>query len=191
MYNVSISHALIGLSLMTAGIGTVDAVSPRAKKGPDLGAVLDPRDVVPIDLTIMPDGSGLPQGRGNVARGSTVYGEQCAACHGDAGAGGVGAIPRLTGGVGSLSSQKPVKTINSFWPSAPMVFDYIRKAMPPTAPQTLSANDIYAVTAYLLSIDGIVPGKTTLDAKGLANVQMPNRAGFRPQWSTEGKPISP
>ena len=87
-------------------------------------------------------------------------------------------MDRLTGGLGTLTSDRPVKTVASYWPYATTVFDYIRRAMPPTAPQSLTNDEVYAVTAYLLSIDGIVPQNAVLDARTLPNVRMPNRDGF-------------
>jgi cytochrome c len=152
------------------------------RAGPDLGRPISEAQAAAYDLTVAPDGRTLPPGRGSVPRGGIVYAQLCRACHGTQGAVGVGGIPRLTGGVGSLTSDKPIKTVNSFWPQAPGVFDYIRRAMPPTAPQSLSADDIYAVTAYLLSIDGIVSSNAALDAKSLPKVKMPNRDGFVSWW---------
>lgn len=131
-----------------------------------------------LDITIMPDGTGLPPGSGTVAQGAAIFAAQCASCHGDEGAGGIAAIPALTGGMGSLKGLRPVKTVNSFWPNGPLIFDYIRRAMPPTAPGTLSPGDTYALVAYILSIDGILPAGATLDAARLTGVRMPNRAGF-------------
>ena len=149
-----------------------------AAEGPRLGRPLSPAEVARIDLTVPPDGAGLPPGRGSVAQGRAVYEQQCLACHGEAGAGGP--MDRLTGGVGSLASPRPVKTVASFWPYATTVFDYIRRAMPLQAPQSLTSDEVYAVTAYLLSVDGIVPPTATLDARSLPAVRMPNRDGFLP-----------
>ena len=111
-------------------------------------------------------------------RGAILYAEKCMACHGERGAGALSGIPRLTGGVGSLASDEPIKTMNSFWPFATGVFDYIRRAMPPTSPQSLPADEVYAITAYLLSIDEIVPADASLDANSILRVKMPNRSGF-------------
>ena len=97
-------------------------------------------------------------------------------CHGAAGQGGVG--DPLVGGIGSLTDAKPKKTVGSYWPYATTLFDYIRRAMPYNAPQSLSADDVYAVTAYVLHLNGIVPDDATLDARTLPRVKMPNRDGF-------------
>lgn len=109
-----------------------------------------------------------------------MYSKYCQACHGDKGAGKP--QDQLTGGLGTLASAKPVKTPASYWPAATTLFDYIRRAMPITAPQSLTNNEVYAVSAYILSIDGIVPGDATLDAKSLPRVKMPNQGGFVSWW---------
>lgn len=148
-----------------------------AHAGPlEIGTPPDPALLRAWDIDVSPDGAGLPQGRGSVADGRKVYGEKCAVCHGAHGEGGP--MDRLAGGLGSLSDAKPVKTIGSFWPYATTVFDYVRRAMPFNAPQTLSNNEVYAVTAYLLHLNGILGADATLDAATLSVVRMPNRDGF-------------
>jgi cytochrome c len=122
------------------------------------------------------DGSNLPAGSGTVERGKTVFAEQCASCHGDKGQGGLG--DRLVGGQGTLASAKPVKTVGSYWPYAPTLFDYIRRAMPMNAPQSLGDTDVYAVSAYVLHLNGLLPADATLDAKTLSAIKMPNREMF-------------
>ena len=128
----------------------------------------------------LPDGRGLPEGSGSVADGKRVYEEQCQACHGATLEGGVG--DRLIGGRGTLINEdaatKPVKTVESYWPYATTLFDYIKRSMPFTAPDSLSNDQVYAVTAYILAEAKIIPADATLDAKSLAEVQMPNRDGF-------------
>ena len=128
----------------------------------------------------LPDGRGLPEGSGSVADGKRVYAEQCQACHGATLEGGVG--DRLIGGRGTLinddAATKPVKTVESYWPYATTLFDYIKRSMPFTAPDSLSNDQVYAVTAYILAEAKIIPADATLDAKSLAEVQMPNRDGF-------------
>jgi S-disulfanyl-L-cysteine oxidoreductase SoxD len=149
-------------------------------QGPNLGRPLAPEEVRKVDITVWPDGKGLPAGSGSASAGAAVYTKSCQSCHGAQGAGKP--QEQLTGGVGMLASGKPVKTPNSYWPTATTLFDYIRRAMPITAPQSLSNDDVYAVTAYILSIDGIVPADTILDAKSLPRVKMPNRDGFVSWW---------
>ena len=152
----------------------------RAADGPKLGRELTPDEVRKVDITVGPDGSGLPPGSGSVAAGAAIYAQKCQSCHGADGAGKP--QDQLTGGVGSLASGKPVKTPVSFWPTATTLFDYIRRAMPITAPQSLTNNEVYAVTAYLFSIDGVVAKDAVLDAKSLPQVKMPNREGFVRWW---------
>jgi len=129
---------------------------------------------------VMPDGRGLPPGSGSVEQGKVVYTEQCAACHGANLQGGSG--DRLIGGRGTLvnddPTKAPVKTIESYWPFATTIFDYVKRTMPFNAPDSLSNDQVYAVTAYILSEAKIVPPETELDAVSLAAVKMPNRDGF-------------
>ena len=129
----------------------------------------------------MPDGRGLPEGSGTVQQGEKVYAAQCASCHGGKLEGGIG--DKLIGGRGSLAAkdgkQAPVKTMESYWPYATTLWDYIKRAMPFSAPGSLSNDDVYAVTAYLLSQAQIVPGDATMNKNTLPKVEMPNRDGFR------------
>lgn len=129
-----------------------------------------------VDFTVLPDGTGLPDGRGNVAQGEVLYRQHCLACHGEGGAGG--ANDRLTGGVGTIGTDRPVKTVGSYWPYATTLFDYIRRAMPYNSPGTLTNDEIYALTAYLLHVNGIVAADAVIDARLLPAVSMPNREGF-------------
>lgn len=130
-----------------------------------------------------PDGSGLPPGSGNATRGAQVYATNCAACHGDHLQGnpakGIGG-DRLIGGRGTLASNAPVKTVESYWPYATTLFDYVKRAMPFNAPGSLSNDDIYSVVAYILSQAKITKADETMNAKTLAKVVMPNRNGFVP-----------
>jgi len=147
-----------------------------AQQGPGLGTPISAADLAPWDISIQPDGTGLPPGSGNATKGAEVYATHCVACHGVGGAGQPN--DRLVGGQGTLDQLQQVRTIGSFWPYASTVFDYIRRAMPFLAPQSLSNDDVYAVTAYLLAENGIVDQGATLDAQSLARIRMPNRDGF-------------
>jgi len=149
-------------------------------QGPNLGRAMTPDEIRKADITVMPDGRGLPPGSGSVSAGAVVYAKNCQVCHGPQGAGKP--QDQLTGGVGTLASGKPVKTSVSYWPSATTLFDYTRRAMPIISPESLTNDEVYAVTAYLLSIDGIVPANAVLDAKSLPRVKMPNRDGFVSWW---------
>jgi S-disulfanyl-L-cysteine oxidoreductase SoxD len=149
-------------------------------QGPNLGRPLTSEEIRKIDITVSPDGRGLPAGSGSVSAGAVVYAKSCQVCHGAQGAGKP--QDQLTGGLGTLASGKPVKTPASYWPAATTLFDYIRRAMPITSPQSLTNDEVYAVTAYILSIDGIVPSDVVLDAKSLPRVKMPNKDGFVSWW---------
>jgi len=128
------------------------------------------------DIDVEPNGRGLPPGRGSVQEGAAVYAENCMACHGERGQGGQ--MDRLAGGQGSLTAARPIRTIGSFWPYATTIYDYVNRAMPFNAPQSLTPNQVYAVTAYLLNINGIVPDDAVMDARSLPAVRMPNAGGF-------------
>jgi cytochrome c len=147
---------------------------------PNLGRPLTPEEIHKLDITVTPDGKGLPPGSGSVAAGAAVYAQKCQLCHGPEGRGEP--MERLTGGMGTLASSNPVKTVNSFWPTATTIFDYIRRAMPLQAPQSLTNDEVYALTAYILSVDGIIPKDAVLDANSLPQVKMPNRDGFLRWW---------
>ena len=128
------------------------------------------------NIDVEPDGRNLPRGQGTVAHGRQVYESQCASCHGAKGEGGIG--DRLVGGNGTLNTDKPIKTVGSYWPYATTLFDYIRRAMPLNAPQSLSTDDVYAVAGYVLYMNGLVPENATVDGASLAALRMPNRDGF-------------
>ena len=151
--------------------------SPALAEGPGLGRVATPDEIASWDISIGPDGAGLPPGRGTPKQGETVYAEKCVACHGETGAGKPN--DQLVGGRGSLSGdQVPVKTVGSFWPFATTLFDYIRRATPLNAPKSLSDDEVYAVSAYILRLNGIIGEADAMDAQILPQVQMPNRDGF-------------
>src|SRR6202049_3792013 len=128
------------------------------------------------NIDIGRDGSNLPPGSGRVGDGRGEVGQESSACPGCEGAGGVG--EPLVGGQGTIATPKPIKTVGSFWPYAPTLFDYIRRAMPQNAPQSLSNQDVYAVSAYILYLNGLLPADATLDARTLPAIEMPNRKMF-------------
>jgi mono/diheme cytochrome c family protein len=169
------------LELTAAALWLVAAAALGGEtRSPRLGQAPDPKLLEGWDMSIPPDGAGLPPGRGTVAQGKQVYEAQCLACHGENGAGKP--ADRLAGGIGTLASPTPLKTVSSFWPYATTLFDYIRRAMPYPAPQSLSDDEVYAVTAYLLSLDKIVPENAELSAGNLAAIRMPNAGGFVSWW---------
>lgn len=158
----------------------VALICAPAVAGPDLGTPIDERDIASWDISIPPIGTGLPPGSGTARQGVIIYQEKCQACHG-AGAAGKPADP-LVGGIGTLATPQAQRTVTSFWPHATTLFDYVRRAMPYQESKTLSADELYAVSAYLLAQDGIVADDFVLDAKTLPAVIMPNRDGFIPSW---------
>jgi S-disulfanyl-L-cysteine oxidoreductase SoxD len=143
---------------------------------PDLGREVRPAEIAAEAISIPPDGRGLPSGSGTASEGSAVYQAKCAGCHGAQGV--EGPADRLVGGIGTLATPKPVKTVGSYWPLATTLFDYIRRAMPYNAPRSLSNDEVYALCAYLLFRNGIIAPEVRLDAKTLPQVKMPNRDGF-------------
>ena len=131
-----------------------------------------------IDIEVLPDGQGLPPGSGTAEKGRAVYVAHCAACHGPTGKEGPNDV--LAGGQGSLKSARPLKTVGSFWPYATTLWDYVNRAMPFAEPRSLPADDVYAVTAYVLYLNGIVSERTVLSQETLPEIDMPNRNGFIP-----------
>jgi S-disulfanyl-L-cysteine oxidoreductase SoxD len=152
---------------------------PALAQAPQFGQAIAPADIAPWDISIGPDGELLPPGRGMAIQGEAVYAAKCQACHGEKGAGGPN--DALVGGIGSLAPDKaPVKTVGSYWPYATTLFDYVRRAMPFPESKSLTSDEIYAVSAYILNLNGIVGINDVLDARALAKVKMPNRDGFIP-----------
>jgi cytochrome c len=180
-------------ALFAAGLAALGLAMPglaRAQGYPgtfDFGAPASAQEIAAVAIAIAPDGRGLPEGGGDYARGKQVYETACAACHG-ADLRGVAGLPnmpagpalRLTGGRGTLNTANPVMTVESYWPYATTLFDYVRRAMPFQAPGSLTADEIYAVVAYILGEGNIIDKMTVLDAQTLVRVQMPNREGFIP-----------
>jgi mono/diheme cytochrome c family protein len=167
------SAAALGSALALIAC-TTPAPSPPTRY--NLGHAATPAELAAWDIDIAPDGKNLPDGSGTVASGRTLFAERCAACHGKNGEGGVG--DRLQGGKGTLATETPVKTVGSYWPYATTLFDYIRRAMPLNAPQSLSSQEVYAVSGYVLFLNGLVAEDATIDAQTLIALKMPNRDGF-------------
>jgi S-disulfanyl-L-cysteine oxidoreductase SoxD len=150
-----------------------------AAQSPNLGKPISPEDLATWDISIGPDGAGLPAGSGTPKQGEEVFTMKCQACHNAKGAGQPN--DRLVGGQGTLAGDKPaVKTVGSYWPYATTLFDYIRRAMPLPQSKSLSNDEVYAVAAYILNLNGVIGENETLDAKTLPQVKMPNRDGFTP-----------
>ena len=147
-----------------------------ADESPGFGEPVSANDLNALDVTVEPDGKGLPNGSGSAVEGAMVYQNHCFACHGKNGEYGINA--RLAGGHGSLTTAIPVKTLGSFWPYATTIFDYVRRAMPFQTPGTLSNDELYAVTAYLLFINDVIDEEQMMNAESLPAVSMPNRDNF-------------
>ena len=150
--------------------------SPASK--PHYGKAISEADIAAWNIDIRTqDGKGLPPGKGSVAQGKALFAQQCAACHGDDAKGGP-MYGTMVGGIGSFTTNTRVLTPGSMYPYAPILFDYIRRTMPMNAPQTLSNDEVYALAAYLLNLNGLVPETAVMDADSLTKVSMPNRDGF-------------
>lgn len=159
------------------GYSGTHAVQPLPDK-PRLGQAVSESEVVAWNIDVRtPDGKGLPPGRGSVAEGKAVYDAKCVSCHGAEAKGGP-VYGTMVGGIGSFTTEKRILTPGSMYPYAPILFDYIRRAMPMDAPQSLTPNEVYAVSAYLLYLNGLIPANGSVDQTTLAQVQMPNRNGF-------------
>jgi S-disulfanyl-L-cysteine oxidoreductase SoxD len=167
------AFALAGLLLASGGCASAAATAPET---PNLGRVATTAEVAGWDISIAPDGRGLPPGSGTPAEGAFVYAQKCQACHGEKGVGGPN--DRLVGGQGTLASRTPVRTVGSYWPYATTVFDYVRRAMPFAQPHSLTDTEVYAVTAYLLNLNGVIGEQDAMNASTLPRVQMPNRDNF-------------
>lgn len=150
-----------------------------APEGPKLGVPLTPQELAGIDGNVFPDGSGLPPGQGTALAGQSLYDARCAACHGLKGEGG--SAGELVGNA-PLNGPHPDQTVGNYWPYATTIFDFVRRSMPLNAPRSLSDAEVYAVTAYLLHLNGLVEDRAILDAKTLPAVTMPNREGFVRIW---------
>ena len=163
-----------GIPLGATGPHPVQPLPDR----PRFGQPVSEADLVAWNIDVRtPDGRGLPPGRGSVAEGKKIYEAKCLACHG-ADAKGGSVYGTMVGGVGSFTTNARVLTPGSMYPYAPILFDYTRRAMPMDRPQTLSNDEVYALSAYLLNLNGLVPADAVMDAGSLARVQMPNRDGF-------------
>ena len=171
---MSTRNALLALALAVASFG---AAAARAET-PGLGQPIAEADVAAWDIAAMPSGAGLPPGSGTAAQGATVFVEKCARCHGEGGKGGPVARNPLFGGLPISSAIDTPKTIGNFWGHATTVFDFTRRAMPFDQPRRLTADELYATTAYVLFLNKIIGENDVMDAKTLPQVKMPNRDNF-------------
>ncbi|HTS28046.1 MAG TPA: cytochrome c [Bryobacteraceae bacterium] len=141
-----------------------------------LGRAPSSSEIQSWDVSIGPDGSGLPEGSGTAAQGRALYANRCAKCHGEKGE-GRDSVP-LAGGEGTLKNPKPLRTVGSYWPYATTIWDYVNRAMPFNNPGILTHDQVYSLTAYILFLSGIISETAVMDAHSLPKVRMPNRNGF-------------
>ena len=156
------------------------ATGAAGGKGPNLGKPVDPAVIAAWDISIQPDGTGLPSGAGTPAQGASIYVEKCAQCNGPDGKGGVTGVaaPPLVGDAPITDISAAMRRIANFWPYATTLFDYIRRAMPWQQPRSLTDQEVYALTAYILAQNKLIGENDTLNAETLPKVRMPNRDGF-------------
>jgi S-disulfanyl-L-cysteine oxidoreductase SoxD len=167
---------IAGIVVIAASALAACAVQPPVGKPPALGTAVSAEEAARWDISIPPNGAGLPKGSGTARQGLQVYEQKCVACHGAKGVGKPADV--LVGGVGSLASKTPLRTVGSYWPYATTLFDYVRRAMPIANPLSLSNDEVYAVSAYVLFLNGIVGEDAQMNAQTLPQVKMPNRDGF-------------
>jgi S-disulfanyl-L-cysteine oxidoreductase SoxD len=179
-----------GLALVAA-VMTATAADAGEPGHYGYGTTATPAQMAGWDIDVRgDDGLGLPPGKGSVERGAEVFADQCAACHGTFGE-GEGRYPKLAGGTGTLRDDRPEPTVGSYWPFASTLFDYINRAMPFPAPRSLSSDDVYALTAYILNLNDVVASDFVADRVSLPKVKMPNRENFTwtdPRPDTNAKP---
>ena len=181
MFMTKMKKTILISVLTAAGINLAAA---ETLKAPKLGQAAAPESVVAWDISVFPDGEGLPDGQGSVMEGEKVYQQQCLACHGEGGL-GTAVGDQLAGAQMALTSDYPEQTIGSYWPYATTLFDVIRRSMPMTAPGSLSNDDVYAVTSYLLYLNNLVDKEAVMNKTTLPEVKMPNEAGFIDVYKTE------
>jgi len=165
--------------LAFAAAGCCFLIAPAQSETLGLGRPALPEEIAAWDVSVLPDGSGLPEGSGDVSTGDEVFAEKCAACHGDF-AEGIDNWPVLAGGSGTLKDRRPVKTIGSYWPYVSTVWDYVHRSMPFGAAQTITADEAYAITAFLLFSNGLAEDDFVLSKDNFAEVTLPNVGGFYP-----------
>lgn len=171
----------VGLALtLSAGIVWAGSAPDRQEPmhGYGLGRPATEQEVRAWNIDVAPTGEGLPAGQGTAKQGAVLFAARCAACHGPTGQ--EGPMDRLVGGVGTLASPHPIKTIGSYWPYATTLYDYVHRAMPFSDPQSLSPDETYSLVAWLLYRNGILAEDAVLDARSLPEISMPNRRGFLP-----------
>lgn len=170
--------------IIAIGLATAANAAPK-KYGH--GRVATDREIAGWNIDVRPDGQGAPVGKGSSATGEDLYLKKCASCHGEFGE-AKGRYPVLVGGYGSLKEERPEKTVGSYWPYASTLFDYVKRAMPFGQAQTLTDNEVYAITAYILEMNEVIPQGKELNQTNLGNVKMPNAVNFIADNRPDGQP---
>jgi S-disulfanyl-L-cysteine oxidoreductase SoxD len=168
MYMRSVRYFVVVLAIVLVPYAS-------SAQAPNLGKPITPAELAAWDINVLPDGTGLPPGSGTPAQGARTYAAKCSACHGESAKGGANAA---LVGAPPMKDMESVKTIANFWPFATTVFDYIRRTMPWRQPRSLTNDEVYAVTAYILSLNKLIGENDTMNAQTLPKVKMPNRDGF-------------
>jgi S-disulfanyl-L-cysteine oxidoreductase SoxD len=164
-------RAILPASLLLAMM-----TSASLAETPNFGKPIDEAVIANWDISILPDGTGLPKGSGTPAQGAPIYAEKCSACHGDNGKGGLAAALVSDRKIAGISASQ--KTIKNFIGDTTTIFDFIRRAMPFQAPRSLTDDEVYALTAYILSENKLIGANDTMNAETLPKVKMPNRDNF-------------
>lgn len=177
------TRVLFSRFVILVTLGLVGGTGVLAAPGPQLGKTLDETSVSTLPKHVFADGEGLPEGGGNTTQGAELYAMKCAACHGSKGQGG--SALELVGDRSYLTTDFPDKGIGVYWPYAPTLFEYIQRAMPPDMPYSLTADEVYAVIARVLELNGLVSPGQYVDSRFLSSINLPNRDGFRSMVDTE------
>lgn len=173
------SPAALLLTIMVS-IASFSAGQTAAAQNSRIGKPATEAQIAAVNLTVFPDGKGLPAGKGTAAKGKDIFKDKCAVCHNDKGEGRENQYPALVGGIGSIATSKPVRTVGSYWPYATTVFDYIRRAMPYDHPGSLQTGEIYSSVAFILYMNGIIGENDEMNEATLPKVKMPNAGNFVP-----------
>ncbi len=172
---IMITSRRLAKILILIAVGISD-VSAEARQGPGLGKTIPPAEIAQWDISVFPEGAGLPEGEGTADEGEKIYQRHCLVCHGKNGLGA--SADQLAGAKMGLTSDYPEKTIGNYWPYSTTLFDMIRRSMPMTSPGVLNDDEVYAVTAYLLYLNGLIDKNDRINAKTLPRIKMPNAEGF-------------
>jgi S-disulfanyl-L-cysteine oxidoreductase SoxD len=183
----AVAPVLLSSFVAFGWIFAASAQPARVPEGPKLGVPVSAAELASWDISVGPDGAGLPPGKGTAAAGAAVYQAKCLACHGEKGTGKPS--DQLVGGQGSLRDANAVRTVGSYWPYSTTLFDYIRRAMPYVAPQSLTPDEIYSVSAYILFLNGVIGETDEMNATTLPKVKMPNRDNFVSAYTEPKHPI--